>query len=802
MPGKKKDRQFVTPKIQHDLPLERDENADFNFDAFAKTLARLIASIETRTPLVIGVSGAWGSGKTTLLRRIESMLKDGGDYFEAGEQDQFRACKTVWFDAWKYQGETELLVALVRRILQEMQRGGLGDKFKAILAREEVGQGYDLVEMFINAFQFKFGGLGAELQVKLDPQKHRIESPFETNTAFFDYFEAAFENLLALWVHGLNAEYSQISDGKGALVVFIDDLDRCLPAKTVQVLEAIKLFLDKKGCIFVLGADADRVRGAVKEHYQSFSEHESAEYLEKIIQLRFNLPAVPDAEMGKYVEYQSADPQFARHWQVISAGAELNPRKVKTFLNDINLAWALLYNTGKAHDAIKDDFVRWQALMRAATLDFRNKVLEFDDHDLRFQFVQDALKWAGGGQEAENLKSYFADYDKVPRLRRTLRAIGAFSPAFDAGALDDFMHLSAPAAKEEPKPAPEPPASQKTPAQAKEAEREPESFEVGLPAEPEQVETTKGVTRGGGVGWELAPEGGAIPPHARPSREGAIVVKDMEFMLIPKGKFIMGSKDDDKDAFDNERPQHTVEIPYDYWLARFTVTNEQFGQFIKASGYKTTAEQQGSAYGFTGSKWEDIKGANWLHPRGPKSGIQDRADHPVVSLSWLDALEYVKWLSADRQPEMAQLLAAFNIQPSTLALRLPTEAEWEKAARGVYGNIYPWGNEFEKTRCNSGESGKMDTVPVGAFPNGASPYGCEQMSGNVWEWTHSLFEKYPYAPDARRENETDKNSSRVLRGGSFFYNRQYARAAVRNRSSPNFRYGYFGFRAALAPHLS
>jgi len=308
-----------------------------------------------------------------------------------------------------------------------------------------------------------------------------------------------------------------------------------------------------------------------------------------------------------------------------------------------------------------------------------------------------------------------------------------------------------------------------TPAQAREAQ-----------PEPKQVETAKRVTRGG-----------AIRPG---SREGAIVIGDMEFMLIPKGKFIMGSKDDDRDADDDEKPQHTVEIPYDYWLARFTVTNAQFEQFIKASGYKTTAEQQGSAYGYTGSEWEEIKGANWQHPRGPKSGIQDKASHPVVSISWMDAMQYLQWLNTARQAE----LSSFRLPSSAVAFRLPTEAEWEKAARGAYGNIYPWGNEFDKSRCNSDESGKMDTVPVDAYPNGASPYGCEQMAGNVWEWTHSLFENYPYAPDAKRENESDTNSNRVLRGGSFYVNRQDVRSANRYWLSPNYR---LGFRVCLAPKV-
>lgn len=289
---------------------------------------------------------------------------------------------------------------------------------------------------------------------------------------------------------------------------------------------------------------------------------------------------------------------------------------------------------------------------------------------------------------------------------------------------------------------------QKTPAQAKEIVRE-----------PEQVETTKGVTRSG-VGRELAPEGGAIPPHARPSREGAIIIGGMEFMLVPKGKFLMGSKDDDKDASDDEKPQHRVEIPYDYWLARFTVTNEQYNTFIKASGGQHPV-----------SDWEKKK------------------DHPVVNVSWQDAMKYVKWLNT-----------GLDSPQTGLVFRLPAEDEWEKAARGVYGNIYPWGNDFDESRCISRESGKMDTVPVGALPNGASPYGCEQMSGNVWEWTHSLLENYPCRANDGREAETG-SGGRACRGGGFLNDRRHVRAASRGLGYPDFRDDDLGLRVVLAPKL-
>jgi formylglycine-generating enzyme required for sulfatase activity len=178
----------------------------------------------------------------------------------------------------------------------------------------------------------------------------------------------------------------------------------------------------------------------------------------------------------------------------------------------------------------------------------------------------------------------------------------------------------------------------------------------------------------------------------------------MEFCRIPAEKFLMGSVDIDEDAGDDEGPQHFVDIPYDYWLARFTVTNEQYNAFVQVNGSKHPI-------------------ASW----------EKKPDHPVVSVSWKDAQASVKWLNE-----------SLSSPQKGLIYRLPTEAEWEKAAHGAFGNIYPWGNEFDQKCCNSLESHNMDTRPVGALLNGISLCGCEQMVGNVWERTHSLIKSYPY----------------------------------------------------------
>jgi formylglycine-generating enzyme required for sulfatase activity/energy-coupling factor transporter ATP-binding protein EcfA2 len=240
-----------------------------------------------------------------------------------------------------------------------------------------------------------------------------------------------------------------------------------------------------------------------------------------------------------------------------------------------------------------------------------------------------------------------------------------------------------------------------------------------------------------------------------------------EWVMVPAGEFWMGSEAGET----NERPQHKLHLD-DFHIARTPITNAQYYIFVQAAGCAAP------------DHWQDGR---------PPKGYEG---HPVVNVTWHDAMAYCRWLSG----------------VTGKSVTLPSEAQWEKAARGNKDKrIYPWGDPFDAAKCNCLKLGIGDTTPVGIFPEGASPYACLDMAGNVWEWTRSLwgtdFDKpqygYPYDTADGRERLNAHNSVlRVLRGGSFFSNVRDVRCAYRFRPVVFFRIGSVGFRVVLPPSPS
>ena len=263
-------------------------------------------------------------------------------------------------------------------------------------------------------------------------------------------------------------------------------------------------------------------------------------------------------------------------------------------------------------------------------------------------------------------------------------------------------------------------------------------------------------------------------------------------VVVPAGPFLMGTPDAERsslakryggtrESYAEESPQHEVDLPA-FAMMRVPVTNALYEHWTVATGATT--------------------------PIGWRGGVlqEDLRDHPVSDVSWEDAVAFARWLT----------------DQTGTRWELPTEAQWEKAARGVDGRQFPWGNTFDVERCNVREAGRSGTTPVGSYPEGASPYGLLDLAGNVWEWTRSLQAPYPYAEDGRDLLEPVEPSPgrlgrmiarlrrgpapaplsdvrRVLRGGCYANPEGFARCACRFRLAPMSRTPFLGFRLIREP---
>jgi formylglycine-generating enzyme required for sulfatase activity len=283
--------------------------------------------------------------------------------------------------------------------------------------------------------------------------------------------------------------------------------------------------------------------------------------------------------------------------------------------------------------------------------------------------------------------------------------------------------------------------------------------------------------------------------------EGHVMVE------IPAGEFTMGTDD----GPDNERPAHTVYLD-GYWLSKYPVTVGQFRRFVDTTGYVTDSEQGAGCWVFVGEEWEPRLDGTWKNPY-----FEQEDSHPVVCVSWYDAMAYAQWLSEETGVE----------------LKLPTAAQWEKGARGTDQRTWPWGNEIpDGARANYADvnywnkygearvadknvdDGYVETSPVGSYPAGASPYGLLDMAGNVWEWCHDYYADDYYAESPHRNPlgplegrvGDDGVADRVNRGGGSWTDRSghltadgghNLRSAGRTGDGDNSSDDHMGFRLCI-----
>ena len=273
-------------------------------------------------------------------------------------------------------------------------------------------------------------------------------------------------------------------------------------------------------------------------------------------------------------------------------------------------------------------------------------------------------------------------------------------------------------------------------------------------------------------------------------------------VTVPAGPYRVGDESEWSYPADGEGPVHPVELSA-FGIDRYAVTNREFASFVNDTGWRTEAESYGWSFVFGGLLpddfpptrgveaapwWRQVEGADWCHPEGPRSDTAGRSDHPVVHVSWNDAQAYCAWSGT----------------------RLPTEAEWEVAARGgLEGQPFPWGDQLEPGGVhrmttfqgefpggNTGADGYLGTAPVDAFePNG---YGIYNMTGNVWEWCSDWLDVgYYRSSPVRSPAGPSSGSFRAQRGGSYLCHASYCRryrVSARFGSTPESTSGNVGFR--------
>jgi len=304
------------------------------------------------------------------------------------------------------------------------------------------------------------------------------------------------------------------------------------------------------------------------------------------------------------------------------------------------------------------------------------------------------------------------------------------------------------------------------------------------------------------LGCEESPQERAVMPTLAPAdTKGA----DVDMVLIPAGSFIMGSNKEDEEGllerfgfvrplYRDEHPQHSRTLP-DYYIDTYEVSNRQYKQFVDATGHPVPPTWIQTAYNvtlgklaqFSETKLREIaldyfqldrdtrkmSKQQLLDAMAERFKQQDQL--PVTSVTWFDADSYCRWRGA----------------------RLPSEAEWEKAARGAAGQEFPWGDVWDPDITNMGENvmAEEGVVAVGSFPNNASPYGVYDMSGNVWEWTHDWYEAYPDSPFSSLEYGEKFKVARGGGGGIGHYSLSvFFRAALRSPMEPNSLGDDAGFR--------
>lgn len=623
---------------------ERSDTDELDRDSYVNALVSI--AVRCDAPMAVGIYGGWGVGKSTFMGLIRNKLRT-------------LKYKTVWFDGWEHQFDEHPAAAMLQQMWSEFDMPW-SEKFSSIL---------ETFATIVDEASVRALGLPIGINVRARNWVQARETVARRRFQLREWRLRLRDDIEAEIKMALQKEGETYKSDK--IFFFIDDLDRCVGNAPVRMLEALKLYLNVKGCVFFIALDDDRIKQALVKDFGK----DASSYLEKIIQIPFAIPPIPYECSERFVLGKLG--RNARGCSsIISETLGDNPRRVKRFANRLLVSQEI----GKT-------WSRYSVLHSCVLM-----LIESMNEELFSEIRKTPSLFCELCEKARNA----ADRSKL--LERLDRA----SPV--ARQMSD-MYL-----RDE---------------------------------EVRQYITLVDVAR---------------TPRGSQQSELKCVRPDM--VVVNPGSYIMGSK-----VYSEEKEPHSVTIDYGFSVGKFPVTNEEYVLFI-----------------------EDPKTPN-KYPREFNNVLmsEERKRHPVVHVTWDDAIAYAKWLSR------------LTGDP----YRLLTEAEWEYCCRAGISDEYSISEQnFTEVRYNKSQQQMPQTVEVER--SGANPWDLFGMHGNVWDWVedlwHSSYQHRPLPPTngAAWTKGGDQNR-RVIRGGSWENTRDQLRSAFRMFATRDGQNNNIGFRLALGP---
>lgn len=419
----------TTPNIITDHAIENKDNDLFQFHSYALSISKLMANKENIAPFTVGILGEWGSGKTSLLKLIMHELATTAETKEAN----YRKCVPVWFDAWRYNTAESLLLSLTNVMWQRVKEDFSLVHRLFYRLKSPSGKERNWVGMIIS-FVTQLATIG---RVNLDVSKFEKETMFSKRMDFYNEFRKCF--------NGFVDAYGR--KGKETiLVVLIDDLDRCVPSKVVELLEAVKVFISSPNCAFIIALDEIVVREAVRAYYMKsgLETVDTTKYLDKMIQVKFSLPPLRQLELDKYVQSLTTVEEEAR--ELLSGVTQFistNPRKIKHFINQFELQWSIL-QSASPQTVDRTKLLSWLLINEVSPELFDYVRAQPNDHQ-RALTMNEVIKFRAAQEEGWLPDEKVVDMiTKNEALRKISASLSKYDLQYFPKEMGYYIHLSAP----------------------------------------------------------------------------------------------------------------------------------------------------------------------------------------------------------------------------------------------------------------------------------------------------------------------------------------------------------------------